>query len=346
MDSPDSIHSKPPADASRRDLTFNSLFLDFDGVIYDYFDGIEHLKAKRVLFVGDPVERMREDYLRILRYFRFYIRYGNLVDHDPGVLAAIEQCREGLYQISGPRIWTELKKILGYPQAINILDMLFNQLRLGVYMGFNEGPKLIEKVRQIDENLKKFNKLVESGVGGLSEADKKLNYLSIICALIDNDADDPKEKELKDVEELTCLRERLSISNQEKFAGLAILHYRNMPDFTIDRARKEIVMTPKSEKERKLLYLLEAFKYRGDLDAYLELKAKPMPVFPNIGDKISKRFAQNPSLCGVYIKELQYIWMQNGYKMSEAELLAKFEELYADGSLNKVKRLKTSPEKM
>ena len=59
-------------DAERRDLIINAMSLGFDGTLYDYFDGEHHLKEKKVLFVGDPMKRIKEDYLRILRYFRFY----------------------------------------------------------------------------------------------------------------------------------------------------------------------------------------------------------------------------------------------------------------------------------
>lgn len=57
-------------DAGRRDLTINALFLDLKGNVYDYFNGLDDLKYRRIRFVGDPIERIREDYLRILRYFR------------------------------------------------------------------------------------------------------------------------------------------------------------------------------------------------------------------------------------------------------------------------------------
>ena len=57
-------------DAERRDLTINAMSLGFDGVLYDYFDGQRHLAEKKILFVGDAVSRIQEDYLRILRYFR------------------------------------------------------------------------------------------------------------------------------------------------------------------------------------------------------------------------------------------------------------------------------------
>ena len=58
------------------------MFLDFDGTVIDYFNGIDDLRNKLIRFVGDPSERVREDYLRIFRYFRFYVRYGCLTKHD------------------------------------------------------------------------------------------------------------------------------------------------------------------------------------------------------------------------------------------------------------------------
>lgn len=58
-------------DAGRRDLTVNSMFVGLDGTLYDYFGGLEDLKQRRVAFVGDPATRIKEDYLRILRYFRW-----------------------------------------------------------------------------------------------------------------------------------------------------------------------------------------------------------------------------------------------------------------------------------
>ena len=84
-------------DASRRDLTINALFLDLKGTVYDYFDGIEDLKHRRIRFVGDPVQRIQEDYLRILRYFRFFGRLANEhAEHDQETLNAIQENISGL----------------------------------------------------------------------------------------------------------------------------------------------------------------------------------------------------------------------------------------------------------
>lgn len=100
-------------DANRRDLTINAMFLGFDGSVYDYFYGFEDLQARHVRFVGNADTRIKEDFLRILRYFRFYGRIAISPDkHDPATLKIIADNAEGLRRISGERIWTELGKIL------------------------------------------------------------------------------------------------------------------------------------------------------------------------------------------------------------------------------------------
>jgi tRNA nucleotidyltransferase (CCA-adding enzyme) len=99
-------------DALRRDLTINSMFLGLDGSVYDYFYGYDDLKERRIKFVGDPVTRIREDYLRILRYFRFYGKISKEPDkHDEETLKAIMDNKDGLKNVSGERIWMELKKV-------------------------------------------------------------------------------------------------------------------------------------------------------------------------------------------------------------------------------------------
>lgn len=100
-------------DANRRDLTINAMFLGFDGSVYDYFYGYDDLQQRRVRFVGNADRRIKEDFLRILRYFRFYGRIAKSADnHDPETLNIIAKNAEGLGRISGERIWVELKKVL------------------------------------------------------------------------------------------------------------------------------------------------------------------------------------------------------------------------------------------
>jgi len=98
-------------DAERRDLTYNAMSLDFQGNLYDYFGGLDDLQDKVSKFVGDPNERIKEDYLRILRYFRFQSKLVN-PSWLPETITAIKNNKNGLKSISVERIWKEVKKIL------------------------------------------------------------------------------------------------------------------------------------------------------------------------------------------------------------------------------------------
>jgi len=110
-------------DAERRDLTFNAMSLDLDGTLYDYHGGLEDLKASKAKFVGDASSRMTEDYLRILRYFRFQGRTAK-PSFDADTLEAIRKNASGLKQISGERIWMEMQKILEGDHTIELLKRM------------------------------------------------------------------------------------------------------------------------------------------------------------------------------------------------------------------------------
>jgi|WetSurMetagenome_2_1015567.scaffolds.fasta_scaffold68925_2 poly(A) polymerase len=98
-------------DAQRRDFTMNALYAAPDGELYDFVDGLADLHAGKVRFVGDPVTRIREDYLRILRLFRFQAWYG-AGEIDAAALAAAQQEKTGLAKLSGERIAKEMLKLL------------------------------------------------------------------------------------------------------------------------------------------------------------------------------------------------------------------------------------------
>jgi len=131
-------------DANRRDLTINSMFLGLDGTLYDYFNGKEDIKNKVVRFVGNPVTRIQEDYLRILRYFRFYGRISTESDnHCEETIEAIRNNVEGLKIVSGERIWMEWKKILVGNYA-GELTLKMIEVGLGPYIGLPSQPNIQE----------------------------------------------------------------------------------------------------------------------------------------------------------------------------------------------------------
>jgi poly(A) polymerase len=100
-------------DANRRDLTMNALYADRHGTVIDPLGGLPDLLARRVRFVGDPETRIREDYLRILRFFRFHAAFGDAAEGlDAEGLAACATLAEGLAAISRERIGAEMRKLL------------------------------------------------------------------------------------------------------------------------------------------------------------------------------------------------------------------------------------------
>ena len=101
-------------DAARRDFTINAMSMARDGAIYDYFGGIADIRAGIVRFVGDPATRIAEDYLRILRFFRFFARYAS-GPPDASAVAAIRAGVPGLAGLSAERVWSELVRILAAP---------------------------------------------------------------------------------------------------------------------------------------------------------------------------------------------------------------------------------------
>ncbi len=110
-------------DAGRRDFTMNAMYCDAAGNVYDYSDGYKDVLHRKVKFVGTPSRRIREDYLRILRFFRFHATYGKGAPDAAG-LAACTRLRKGIENLSAERIRQELLKILVAPRAVETLKVM------------------------------------------------------------------------------------------------------------------------------------------------------------------------------------------------------------------------------
>lgn len=130
-------------DASRRDFTINAMSMDLEGNIYDYFGGQKDLHNKLVRFVGDPDKRVQEDYLRILRYFRFYSYFGGDNIDQKSLLAATRHASQ-ISTLSGERIRQEILKILTSTYALDaIKSMIEKKIWLHLDCDFPNLDKLI-----------------------------------------------------------------------------------------------------------------------------------------------------------------------------------------------------------
>lgn len=103
------FNSSYEEDAKRRDFTINALYLDYNGNVYDYFYGLEDLKNKKVKFIGNAADRINEDFLRILRFFRFSMRFGTMDLID---MQCCYDCRDGLLSLSKERVTQEWFNII------------------------------------------------------------------------------------------------------------------------------------------------------------------------------------------------------------------------------------------
>jgi hypothetical protein len=125
-------------DLSRRDLKINAMAQNFDGDIVDPFGGMSDLRDERVRMVGNAEERFKEDYLRILRFFRFHARFAGRNPYDEQADIAIRSTMGNLTQISGERIWQEMSKIIVGPESAYTLDRM---QQMGV-MKYIQAPRI------------------------------------------------------------------------------------------------------------------------------------------------------------------------------------------------------------
>ncbi len=209
-------------DSTRRDFTMNALYADGDGEIFDYHGGVEDLIVGRVRFVGAAVPRIREDYLRILRLFRFHAWYGK-GDMDGEALHAAAQEKAGLAQLSGERIAKELLKLLECPNPVPSLRLMAAS---GVL------PELLPYPLQ----LPRLENLV------LIEAENRFAPDAILrlVALLPDDAD---------VAQAVGERLKLSGAERARLEGLAM-------------AREKIAAQLSAADVRRLLYRIGVTRFR------------------------------------------------------------------------------------
>ena len=284
-------------DAMRRDLTINSMFLALDGTVYDYFNGKEDLDNKRIAFVGSADARIKEDYLRIFRYFRFYGRISQLEDnHESETLKAIVTNREGLSRISGERIWTEWKKILTGPMGGPItLKMI--QLGLGPFMGLPE-KTLNEK---FDNCWRERKNLV--------------HYITLLTHLLENQDDMMK------------LHMRLKMSGYERDMGLFILEHKNNPDCVSLKYWQKTMYMSRTTKNINILrdYIEQVIKCQPDYDELLQQFMswqQQMPRFPLSGkDILETNLVPRGKLVGICLNNLKEIWIDSDFQVDADHLL-------------------------
>jgi poly(A) polymerase len=135
------------ADAARRDLTINALSADATGKLHDYFGGLDDLAAARVRFVGDPKQRIVEDYLRLLRFFRFHADYASGPFDQPAVAAA-KELAPNLKSLSGERLRQETLRLLTARRGPEVWGEM---LGLGIVQHYLPWATSLDRLRWVAE---------------------------------------------------------------------------------------------------------------------------------------------------------------------------------------------------
>ena len=292
-------------DASRRDFTINAIYADIEGRVFDPLNGISDLIDGKIKFIGLPEERIQEDYLRILRYFRFFIHYSK-TDYDEDVIGSIKKNINGLNKISNERIFEELKKII---ETKNLHKLFLKNQSKDIILSIFPLFKYYERLEIIN--------------GLTQELRNMYDYFLVLALLIMDKSNDY---------EYFCHKYRISnkIKNRFKYIAKNYENVKRKNFFSEENIKKEIYLSSKNNVIDLLLFStcinkgLEPF----DIEKLIKyIKIYKVPKFPISGDYLKERGYESGQELGKKLKLLEEEWIKNNFVLDK-KLLEK--------SLNKI----------
>lgn len=303
-------------DAARRDFTINALYAEADGTIIDLVGGVADIESQTLRFIGDPEQRILEDFLRILRFFRFFAWYGKGRPEGEG-LKACARLKYGLAQLSAERIWSELKKLLSAPDPSRALLWM---RQAGVLTAV----------------LPESEKWGIDSIHGLVKAEQDMNWdvdpMLRLASIIP-----------PDVERITDLAVRLKLSNNERErlevwantvlpsaeisqVGFAKKLYHSNIHGMSDRLRLAVV-SARTQAMTDSSAMMRA-GHLSKLAKYLETYQRPK--FPVSGGDIMEISDLNGPAVGKVLRQLEEEWINSGFALGRDTLLARIPEIAAN----------------
>ena len=296
-------------DSARRDFTMNALYAGVDGEIFDYHNGVQDLIAGRVRFVGDAATRIREDYLRILRLFRFHAWYGK-GEMDADALHAAAGAKAGLGQLSGERIAKELLRLLECPNPVPALRMM-------------AASGILSELLPYALRLPRLEHLV-----GLELENKfRPDALLRLAALLPDEADAARK-----------VSERLRLSNAERarLEALAVPGDKIPPQLSAAEVRR-VLYRIGSPRFRDLVLLSWAAAARGGSAMHWRMLLSiadgwERPRFPLTGhEAMEAGLAEGPEV-GRVLGLVEAWWLEEDFAPDHAQLMEKLKSLIGTAS--------------
>jgi poly(A) polymerase len=284
------------ADAERRDFTINSLSVTADGEVHDYVGGLADIAARRVRFIGEPERRIAEDYLRILRFFRFHASFAEGAPDPAGLLACIK-ARSGLETLSRERVRMEMLKLLVAPRATPTLAVMAESGLLGIVLA--GVPSLASF-----ENMTK----VEAAIGAAPDALRRLGALAVAIK-----------------EDAQRLAQRLRLSNAEAERLKALEGWWRISPAADDRSGHALLylLGPQSFTDRVLVAWARSQAGTADA-AWRNLAELPqrwaVPDFPLQSADFTRRgVAAGPAL-GAALRAAKQAWIAADFPQDAAAI--------------------------
>ncbi len=285
-------------DSNRRDFSFNAIYSDKDGNLFDPHNGKKDLESGTVKFIGNPEERIQEDYLRILRYLRFFLNYSNN-KHELEIFKTIKRNIGGISKLSSERLVEEFKKLTKSDGFIK----LFKD---------KESLELIEIIFPQLKNLQSFKKLNAYAQKNLS----KIDFILLISLLIVDGTDNADyflykfkmsnkdQKRIKFVDNFYKQKVNINYFTEK---NLNKIFYFNGRQAVTDIISFKLFISKKLEK--KLVKLLDFYNN------------KTLPTL-RIGANIlmSKYNIPEGKVLGNKLKMIEEIWVQNGFQISDKQV--------------------------
>jgi len=286
-------------DAQRRDFTINAIYSDISGEVYDPLNGIEDLKNGIIKFIGDPNQRIQEDYLRILRYLRFYTQYNKNKFHDEITIKAIKRNLDGLAKISKERILEELFKMM----KLNNFSKLFE----------DEFCRFI--ILSILPQLRNYNRI--KILNKISyKIKKQIDKILLLSILIVDETDN-----------CNFFLYKYQLSNEDKkrilFIKNSFKNYSKQYLYSKKNLLKLTYLSDKSSVIELLIFLIFVNpKKISNIENLIDyIKEKTIPEFP-INAKFLKEefnFLEGKQL-GDALKKLEKQWIDNGFKIDKGNV--------------------------
>ncbi|MFM7702517.1 MAG: CCA tRNA nucleotidyltransferase [Alphaproteobacteria bacterium] len=294
-------------DAKRRDFTVNALYIDYNGKIYDYFNGLEDLKNKKICFIGDAKTRINEDFLRILRFFRFSCYFSNNFD-EIGLKNSID-LKENLQILSKERIRDEFIKIVNCSNHLMVLNALkifyendFDQILWHQKIDIMALKNILKYQDFIDKNdlfLVKFCAIFFDQYTDFTRLFNDLKFTNF------------EKKFFKNFREFYENNKNLENFSNAKINELALFYKKNiLINFLI-------LFVVKNNQKFQENYLENIINYVINLE---------IPSFIlNINDLKLHNCPDN--LLNFYEKKLKILWAKSDFKLTKVELLNSLKEI-------------------